>query len=163
MIKVGSKSNIQTSMTGFVTLTYIIKIQSLFRQFSFIKVISKWTKEKYTSYATGHNSFTSQYLLNIYIYCRFCRLYVINCENKQKKNSLTWNPTCQLSKEASIMKKYICQIRCGIKISFLCPHLLVQEPLKLELFYIYACLKRIWHDYLSLKTVLLRRHGHENT
>jgi hypothetical protein len=32
----------------------------------------------YMSYATGHNSFTSQYLLDIYIYCRFCRFYVIN-------------------------------------------------------------------------------------
>jgi hypothetical protein len=30
------------------------------------------------SYATGHNSFMSQYLLNIYIYCRFCRLCIIN-------------------------------------------------------------------------------------
>jgi hypothetical protein len=27
------------------------------------------------SYATGHNSFTSQYLLSIYIYCRFCGLW----------------------------------------------------------------------------------------
>jgi hypothetical protein len=26
----------------------------------------------------GHNSFTSQYLLNIYIYCRFCRLRMYN-------------------------------------------------------------------------------------
>jgi hypothetical protein len=31
----------------------------------------------YVSYATGHNSFTSQYLLNIYIYYRFCRLCII--------------------------------------------------------------------------------------
>jgi hypothetical protein len=35
------------------------------------------------SYATGHNSITSQYLLSIYIYYRFCRLCIINCENKQ--------------------------------------------------------------------------------
>jgi hypothetical protein len=34
------------------------------------------------SYATGHNTFTSQYLLNIYIYCRFCRLCIINCGKK---------------------------------------------------------------------------------
>jgi hypothetical protein len=44
------------------------------------KVISTWTKEKYTSYATGHNTFTSQYLLNIYIYCRLC---IINCGEKE--------------------------------------------------------------------------------
>jgi hypothetical protein len=37
------------------------------------------------SYATGHNSFTSQYLLNIYIYCRFCRLCIIHV-NVWKKN-----------------------------------------------------------------------------
>jgi hypothetical protein len=31
-----------------------------------IKLIPKWTKRKaYISYATGHNSFTSQYLLNV--------------------------------------------------------------------------------------------------
>jgi hypothetical protein len=42
------------------------------------------------SYVTGHNSFTSQYLLNIYIYCRFCRLYIINYEiKKNKKNGNT--------------------------------------------------------------------------
>jgi hypothetical protein len=35
------------------------------------------------SYATGHNSFTSQYLLNIYIYCRFCRLCLINVRKKE--------------------------------------------------------------------------------
>jgi hypothetical protein len=29
------------------------------------------------SHDTGHNSFTNQYLLNIYIYCRLCRLYII--------------------------------------------------------------------------------------
>jgi hypothetical protein len=34
------------------------------------------------SYATGHKSFMNQYLLNIYIYCRFCRLCIINCEKK---------------------------------------------------------------------------------
>jgi hypothetical protein len=34
------------------------------------------------SYVTGHNSFTSQYLLNIYIYCRFCRLCIINVRKK---------------------------------------------------------------------------------
>jgi hypothetical protein len=32
------------------------------------------------NYATGHNSFTSQYLFNIYIYCRLC---IINCEIKK--------------------------------------------------------------------------------
>jgi hypothetical protein len=47
-----------------------------------ISVISKWTKEKYMSYATGQNSFTRQYLLNTYNYCRFCRLCIINCEKK---------------------------------------------------------------------------------
>jgi hypothetical protein len=30
------------------------------------------------SYATGHNSFMGQYLLNIHIYCRFCRFCIIN-------------------------------------------------------------------------------------
>jgi hypothetical protein len=35
------------------------------------------------SYATGHNSLTSQYLLNIYIYCTFCRLCVINVWKKE--------------------------------------------------------------------------------
>jgi hypothetical protein len=30
------------------------------------------------SYATGHNSFMIQYLLNIYTSCRFCRLCIIN-------------------------------------------------------------------------------------
>jgi hypothetical protein len=35
------------------------------------------------SYATGHNSFTSHYLLNIYIYCIFWRFCIINCENKK--------------------------------------------------------------------------------
>jgi hypothetical protein len=35
------------------------------------------------SYVIGHNSFTSQYLLNIYIYCRICRLCIINYENKK--------------------------------------------------------------------------------
>jgi hypothetical protein len=40
-------------------------------------------RSKYSSYTTGHNSFTSQYLLNIYIYCRFCRLCIINCEIKK--------------------------------------------------------------------------------
>jgi hypothetical protein len=39
----------------------------------------EYTKEKYMSYATWHNSFISQYLLNIYVYCRLC---TINCENK---------------------------------------------------------------------------------
>jgi hypothetical protein len=34
--------------------------------------------KKYVGYATGHNSFTSQYLLNMYIYCSFCKLYIIN-------------------------------------------------------------------------------------
>jgi hypothetical protein len=29
-------------------------------------------------YATGHNSFMSHYLLNIYIYCRLCRLKKLN-------------------------------------------------------------------------------------
>jgi NAD-dependent dihydropyrimidine dehydrogenase PreA subunit len=44
-----------------------------------MKMIPKWTKKKeYMSYATGHNWFTSQYLLSIYICCIFCRLYVIN-------------------------------------------------------------------------------------
>jgi hypothetical protein len=37
----------------------------------------------YMSYATGYNSFTSQYLLNIYIYCIFCRSCIINCEIKK--------------------------------------------------------------------------------
>jgi hypothetical protein len=32
------------------------------------------------SYATGHNSLMSQYLLKIYIYCRFCRLYMTESE-----------------------------------------------------------------------------------
>jgi hypothetical protein len=39
-----------------------------------IKMIPKRTK-KYISYATGHNSFTSKYLLNMYIYCRFCSMH----------------------------------------------------------------------------------------
>jgi hypothetical protein len=34
------------------------------------------------SYATGHNSFTGQYLLSIYIYCRFCRLCILTCEKE---------------------------------------------------------------------------------
>jgi hypothetical protein len=42
------------------------------------------------SYATGHNSLTSQYLLNIYIYCRFCRLCTINCERKEKILLVVW-------------------------------------------------------------------------
>jgi hypothetical protein len=36
------------------------------------------------SYAIGHNSFTSQYLLNIYIDCRFCWLCKINLWKKQR-------------------------------------------------------------------------------
>jgi hypothetical protein len=32
----------------------------------------------YVSYATGYISFRSQYLLNIYMYYRFCRLCIIN-------------------------------------------------------------------------------------
>jgi hypothetical protein len=32
-------------------------------------------KNEYMSYATGHNSFTSQYLLDIYIYCRLQIMY----------------------------------------------------------------------------------------
>jgi hypothetical protein len=40
------------------------------------------------SYASEHNSFTRQYLLNIYIYCRFCRLYIINCEIKRSKKKV---------------------------------------------------------------------------
>jgi hypothetical protein len=47
-----------------------------------IEVIPKWTKENCMSYLIEHNSFTSQYLL-AYIYCRFCRLCIINCENKK--------------------------------------------------------------------------------
>jgi hypothetical protein len=39
-------------------------------------------QKEYMSYATGYNSFTSQYLLNIYIYCWLCRLYVINMWKK---------------------------------------------------------------------------------
>jgi hypothetical protein len=35
-------------------------------------------------YITRHNSFTSQYLLNIYIYYRFCRLCTINVCKKIK-------------------------------------------------------------------------------
>jgi hypothetical protein len=34
------------------------------------------------SYATGQNSFTSQCLLNIHIYCRFSRLCKYVCEKK---------------------------------------------------------------------------------
>jgi hypothetical protein len=39
-------------------------------------------KKTCMSYATGHNSFISQYLLNIYIYSRPCRLCVINVWKK---------------------------------------------------------------------------------
>jgi hypothetical protein len=47
-------------------------------------------------YATGHNSFTSQYLLDIYIYCRLCRLCKINLRKKIivlpcSKNEFLWN------------------------------------------------------------------------
>jgi hypothetical protein len=41
-------------------------------------------EEEYMSYATGHNSFTSQSLLNINIYCRFCGLCIINVEKRKK-------------------------------------------------------------------------------
>jgi hypothetical protein len=45
------------------------------------------------SYATGHNRFTSQYLLNIYSYCRFCRLRVINvCEKSMNMNKIKNQP-----------------------------------------------------------------------
>jgi hypothetical protein len=43
-------------------------------------------KKEYMSYATGHNSFTRQYLLNIYIYCRFCRLCIISVWKKHILN-----------------------------------------------------------------------------
>jgi hypothetical protein len=51
----------------------------------------------YMRYATGHNSFASQYLLNKCIYCRFCRLCIINVWKRRlfwwKMNNLrnVWN------------------------------------------------------------------------
>jgi hypothetical protein len=57
----------------------------------------KWTKKIYMSYATGHNSFTSQYLLNIYIYCRFCRLCIINMQKKNLASPYPIPRTCSSS------------------------------------------------------------------
>jgi hypothetical protein len=47
------------------------------------------------SYTAGHNSLTSQYLLNMHIYCRFCRLYIINVWRGKNENEipfLFYNP-----------------------------------------------------------------------
>jgi hypothetical protein len=40
------------------------------------------------SYATGHTSFSSEYLLNIYIYSRLCRLCITNVGGKGGEISL---------------------------------------------------------------------------
>jgi hypothetical protein len=63
-------------------------------------------KVQYMSYATGHNSFTSQYLLNIYIYSRLCRLCIINVGKK-----LTLN---YLNRFAKYVVKYA---KCLVKVS----------------------------------------------
>jgi hypothetical protein len=72
------------------------------------------------SYATGHNSFTTQHLLNIYIYCSFCRFCMCgkkysgfqpschnmiqnhllganNCSASEENTHLLWNPNVNYS------------------------------------------------------------------
>jgi hypothetical protein len=51
------------------------------------------------SYASGHNLLTSLYLLSMYIYCRPCRLCVVNVGGKEKQFS--GYQLCQLIKKLS--------------------------------------------------------------
>jgi ribosomal protein L37AE/L43A len=65
------------------------------------------------SYATWHNSFTSQYLLNKYIYCRFC---IINCENKKKKKLKEYEWHC-VQCDNSLKKDCYLKMACVVETS----------------------------------------------
>jgi hypothetical protein len=48
------------------------------------------------SHVTGRNSFTSQYVLNLYIYYRFCRIFIM-CRKKFGVLNLTFIYTTNIS------------------------------------------------------------------
>jgi hypothetical protein len=63
-------------------------------------------------HATGHNSFTSQYLWNIFFFYRFCRLCIINERNKYFSRS-RW--PCGLTNELSSLAQ---TLGSWVRISF---------------------------------------------